>query len=261
MSSSRSDNNLLNQLTKLKSLFKSNSTNINNLSNNEFSLILKSICTSENAISYDNIDCSYFIWLCIVHYNVRAAISIKNSLINVETYLSKEYDIYIKSDYPLAIHFAILAKYPYKTWHPSMFTYFEPISELGYLVPGAIVSWAFNSFVYNQNSKFTLDIGDTGHVGCVSSNIKNNIFNLCHSIPKKDDFSKGTGGPSETTFNLKSNKMNDITTGMVIGGAFKFKEAKYVPYDFINPSETITNFQKEKDSGRDILYKIRHGAL
>ena len=36
MSSSRSDNNLLNQLTKLKSLFKSNSTDINNLSNNEF---------------------------------------------------------------------------------------------------------------------------------------------------------------------------------------------------------------------------------
>ena len=121
-------------------------------------------------------------WLCIFHFKPEAAAALRFSMNKVERYLKNTYNIHVESQYPLAIHFALLS-HNTDFWDSKMHKYFEPVS-MDNLTPGTIVSWAFDSFLNPRNKKFQLEV-DTGHVACVTSlpNKKREI-QMCHSVPK-----------------------------------------------------------------------------
>ena len=167
-------------------------------------------------IYYDEMECSYFIWLSICYFNSHAALAIFKSLKNVEAYIFLKYGFRIKSTYPTAIYFAILAKYPYETWDNSMYDYFEEGDTLTNLTPGCILAWG--SKKYLETGK-----GNTGHVGCVTSYISSNDkFKLCHSVPPEDDVNK-KGGLVETEYSFNGYIVQSIRRESIVGGYLKFK--------------------------------------
>ena len=186
-----------------------------------YSYLLKINSLLPHKIEYKYIDCSYFIYLSIFHFNSNAASALCKSIQKVETYLKKEYNIYIHSQYPLAVHFALLAKST-TFWDNSMYDYFELV-DLDKLSPGTIVAWIFDSFLNPKNDRFILDY-DTGHVGCITSHIEDNSIEICHSVPRKDDPKpKKQGGPCITRLNSKGHILENIKRKQN-GGAIRFKK-------------------------------------
>lgn len=185
-----------------------------------FAHIIRHNSLHQHKIEYRYIDCSYFMWLCIFHFKPEAAAALRFNMNKVERYLKKTYNIHVESQYPLAIHFALLSRNT-DFWDSKMHKYFEPVS-MDNLTPGTIVSWAFDSFLNPRNKKFQLEV-DTGHVACVTSlpNKKREI-QMCHSVPKKLD-PKKQGGPTETSFTLDGYIMKNIKNEKTPGGAFRLK--------------------------------------
>ena len=194
-----------------------------NLLSTNYAHTIKINSRNPHLIEYKNIDCSYFIWLTIFHFNRDAALAIRASIPKIEAYLKRTYDIYMKSSYPMAIHFALLARDD-SLWHESMYNHFELV-DFNNLSEGSIVAWAFDTFLQPKNSRFNLDV-DTGHVACVSSSVFNeNKIKMCHSVPRKNDPKpKKQGGPTESTFTLDGYILKNIANGRTTGGAFKFKD-------------------------------------
>ena len=185
-----------------------------------FAHIIRQNSSIPHHIEYRHIDCSYFMWLCIFHFNTEAAIALRFSIPNVERYLREKYNIHITSNYPLAIHFALLSQNT-NLWDRSMYKYFELVS-MDNLNPGTIVSWAFESFLHPKTSQFKLEV-DTGHTGCVCA-IHNNEISFCHSVPKKDDPKPvKQGGPTESIYTLDGYILKSISRGVRIGGGLKLK--------------------------------------
>ena len=187
-------------------------------------------------IYYDNMDCSYFIWLTICYFNPGAALAILKSLENVESFIFYKYGFRMKTRYPPALYFAILAKYSYDTWDNSMCNYFEEVDLLTDLTPGCILAWGSNKYL--ETGK-----GNTGHVGCVTSYISSNDkFKMCHSVPPEDDINK-KGGLAETDYSFNGYIIQSIRRENIVGGYLKFKHSsaanRFICSEFSNKKVTF----------------------
>lgn len=220
-----------------------------------YATIIKNICTDQNGITYEMMECSQFMWFSILLFNKEAAKAIFISIPNVITFCQKN-NILLPPDrgYPHAIHFAILSAYP-ETWDISMYKYWKcvPISKL---TTGCIVSWRFESFGKNGQN-------DTGHSICVTSHVGDDSrFYAGHSIPASKD-ENGVGGPVQTIFSKRGAIMNAIANRIIIGGAICLtgKTPDYhckTNYSPPPPVSTELNFPTD---GKGILLRLSNGKI
>nr|QFG74904.1 MAG: hypothetical protein [Megaviridae environmental sample] len=219
-----------------------------------------------STIRYEDIDCSYFMYLSIYYFNIDAGLALLNATKHIEAFIQKEFNVYVSNPYPLAIHFAVLAKYP-EVWTPELHKYFERVNihtkPLDTLQPGTIIAWAYNSFL-NKKS-----VSDTGHVGMVSSMVsQNNKFYMTHSIPKEKDIQKKRGGICTTIFSTTGRTLDQIRSYKIIGGGFKLKNTKspnrfdQCKHTLLPPkSKKIDNTMSVSEKGRTIINELRSGLL
>jgi hypothetical protein len=219
-----------------------------------------------STIKYEDIDCSYFMYISIYYFNIDAGLALLNATKHIESFIQSEFNLYISNSYPLAIHFAVLAKYP-EVWTPELHKYFELVNihtkPLDTLQPGTIIAWAYNSFL-NKKS-----VSDTGHVAIVSSTVsQNNKFYMTHSIPKEKDIQKKRGGICTTIFSTTGQILNQIRSYKIIGGGFKLKNTKSTnrfdkcKHTLLPPkSKKIDNTMSVSEKGRTIINELRSGLL
>ncbi len=214
-----------------------------------------------STIKYENIDCSYFIYLSLLHFNLHACLAIKNNLKNIEAFIQSTLGVTVSNPYPLAIHFAVIARYP-ECWSKDMHKYFEPDSNLDNISPGTIVAWAYNSFIIKKKT-------DTGHVGMVTSPLsKNNKFYMTHSIPQEKDLEKNKGGICTTIFNKDGLIIDSMRRYKLIGGGFKLKNTNATEY-FDKAKYMLTPPKKTKindnipigERGRNLINELKTGLI